>query len=165
MIKEKLFDILLFLQNFFFLFLLFLFFSSSPFFHFSICSCSQIEKHLKSERQHKHLILLLNKADLIPVWAAARWVKILSVEYPTVAFHSSITNPFGKMSLINLLRYVVAASSSSSLLHLRHHPFHPSSSPLSLHDCYHHYHHHHHTIPSSFFSSTHFPARHENCNN
>ena len=34
----------------------------------------------------------------------ARWVKILSKEYPTLAFHASITNPFGKGALIQLLR-------------------------------------------------------------
>lgn len=34
----------------------------------------------------------------------ARWVKILSKEYPTIAFHASINNSFGKGSLIQLLR-------------------------------------------------------------
>ena len=33
-----------------------------------------------------------------------RWVTALSAEYPTLAFHSSITNPFGKGALIQLLR-------------------------------------------------------------
>lgn len=32
------------------------------------------------------------------------WVAILSQERPTLAFHASITNPFGKGALINLLR-------------------------------------------------------------
>lgn len=34
----------------------------------------------------------------------AAWVRHLSKDYPTLAFHSSITNPFGKGSLIQLLR-------------------------------------------------------------
>lgn len=34
----------------------------------------------------------------------ARWVKILSKEAPTLAFHASINNSFGKGSLIQLLR-------------------------------------------------------------
>lgn len=34
----------------------------------------------------------------------AAWVRLLSKDYPTLAFHSSITNPFGKGSLIQLLR-------------------------------------------------------------
>eukprot|EP00761_Pharyngomonas_kirbyi_P003703 gb/GECH01003707.1/.p1 GENE.gb/GECH01003707.1/~~gb/GECH01003707.1/.p1 ORF type:complete len:683 (+),score=208.91 gb/GECH01003707.1/:1-2049(+) len=63
-----------------------------------------VEKFLKKEKKHKHLVLLLNKADLVPTWVTARWVQILSKEYPTLAFHSSITNPFGKGSLIQLLR-------------------------------------------------------------
>ena len=33
-----------------------------------------------------------------------RWVRILSEENPTLAFHASITNPFGKGALIQLLR-------------------------------------------------------------
>lgn len=63
-----------------------------------------VEKYLKTEKPHKHLIFILNKVDLIPVWVTQRWVAILSKEYPTVAFHASLTHPFGKGSLINLLR-------------------------------------------------------------
>ena len=33
-----------------------------------------------------------------------RWLQHLSKEYPTLAFHASITNPFGKGSLLSLLR-------------------------------------------------------------
>ena len=33
-----------------------------------------------------------------------KWVAILSADNPTMAFHASITNPFGKGALINLLR-------------------------------------------------------------
>ncbi|KYR01801.1 putative GTP-binding protein [Tieghemostelium lacteum] len=63
-----------------------------------------LESQLKKNSRHKHLIFILNKCDLVPTWATARWVKILSKEYPTLAFHASITNPFGKGSLIQLLR-------------------------------------------------------------
>lgn len=63
-----------------------------------------VEKVLKTDRKHKHLIYVLNKCDLIPTWATARWIKHLSASYPTIAFHSSITNSFGKGALINLLR-------------------------------------------------------------
>jgi len=66
--------------------------------------CKHIEEYLIKEKKHKHLILVLNKCDLIPTWASARWVRLLSSEYPTLAFHASITNPFGKGSLIQLLR-------------------------------------------------------------
>ncbi|XP_076069473.1 uncharacterized protein LOC143041461 [Oratosquilla oratoria] len=63
-----------------------------------------VEKYMKTEKPHKHLIFVLNKVDLIPVWVTQKWVAILSSEYPTMAFHASITNPFGKGSLITLLR-------------------------------------------------------------
>lgn len=54
--------------------------------------------------RHKQLILLLNKADLVPTWALKRWLHILSKEYPVLAFHASITKPFGKGALIQVLR-------------------------------------------------------------
>ncbi|XP_012153822.1 nucleostemin 2 [Megachile rotundata] len=63
-----------------------------------------VEKYLKTEKPHKHLMFILNKVDLVPNWVTQRWVAILSAEYPTVAFHASMTHPFGKGSLINLLR-------------------------------------------------------------
>ncbi|KAJ2880227.1 GTPase required for pre-60S ribosomal subunit nuclear export and maturation [Coemansia asiatica] len=66
--------------------------------------CRHVEKHIKTEAPHKHLIFVLNKVDLVPTWVTARWVKVLSREYPTLAFHASITNSFGKGSLIQLLR-------------------------------------------------------------
>lgn len=55
-----------------------------------------IEKFLKTDKAHKHLIFILNKVDLVPTWVTQRWVAILSAEYPTVAFHASLTHPFGK---------------------------------------------------------------------
>nr|XP_032520818.1 nucleolar GTP-binding protein 2 [Danaus plexippus plexippus] len=66
--------------------------------------CPYVEKFLREEKPHKHLIFILNKVDLVPNWVTQRWVAILSSEYPTVAFHASMTHPFGKGSLINLLR-------------------------------------------------------------
>lgn len=38
------------------------------------------------------------------IFFQAKWVKTLSKEYPTLAFHASINNSFGKGSLIQLLR-------------------------------------------------------------
>jgi len=63
-----------------------------------------LEEHLKKNHPHKHLMFLINKADLIPVWALKKWVQHLSKEFPTIAYKASITNPFGKGSLINLFR-------------------------------------------------------------
>ncbi|EGW30548.1 uncharacterized protein SPAPADRAFT_157732 [Spathaspora passalidarum NRRL Y-27907] len=66
--------------------------------------CESVEKYIRDECPHKHLIYVLNKCDLVPTWVAAAWVKHLSKSYPTLAFHASITNSFGKGSLIQLLR-------------------------------------------------------------
>ncbi|KAH0489323.1 hypothetical protein TgHK011_009756 [Trichoderma gracile] len=66
--------------------------------------CRSVEKYLKEEAPHKHLIFVLNKCDLVPTSVAAAWVRHLSKEYPTLAFHASINNSFGKGSLIQLLR-------------------------------------------------------------
>ncbi|GAB0090166.1 Nucleolar GTP-binding protein 2 [Sergentomyia squamirostris] len=63
-----------------------------------------IEEFLRKEKPHKHLFFILNKVDLVPTWITQKWVAILSHEYPTIAFHASITHPFGKGALINLLR-------------------------------------------------------------
>lgn len=65
-----------------------------------------IEEFLKKEKKHKHLFFILNKVDLVPIWVTQRWVAILSAEYPTIAFHASLTHPFGKGALINLLRQI-----------------------------------------------------------
>ena len=32
----------------------------------------------------------------VPAWVTKRWLHALSREYPTLAFHASITNPFGE---------------------------------------------------------------------
>ncbi|KAL4885526.1 NUC091 domain-containing protein [Aspergillus karnatakaensis] len=66
--------------------------------------CRGIEKYIREEAPHKHLIFVLNKTDLIPTGVAAAWVRHLSKDYPTLAFHASINNSFGKGSLIQLLR-------------------------------------------------------------
>lgn len=65
---------------------------------------THIESFMKKEKQHKHLIFVLNKCDLVPTWVTQRWVTVLSADHPTLAFHASVTNPFGKGALINLLR-------------------------------------------------------------
>lgn len=63
-----------------------------------------IEEFMHREKKHKHLIFILNKCDLVPTWVTRKWVAILSNEVPTLAFHASVTNPFGKGALIQLLR-------------------------------------------------------------
>eukprot|EP01120_Amphizonella_sp_Union-15-10_P012860 TRINITY_DN5828_c0_g1_i1.p1 TRINITY_DN5828_c0_g1~~TRINITY_DN5828_c0_g1_i1.p1 ORF type:complete len:595 (-),score=130.56 TRINITY_DN5828_c0_g1_i1:26-1810(-) len=63
-----------------------------------------LEKQIKKDRPHKHMMLLLNKCDLAPTWSTRIWLKVLRQEYPTLAFHASITKPFGKGALIQVLR-------------------------------------------------------------
>ncbi|KAI9895114.1 hypothetical protein PsorP6_018766 [Peronosclerospora sorghi] len=66
--------------------------------------CEHVEKHLRKNASHKHLIFVINKCDLVPNWVTKRWVQTLSKTTPTLAFHASMSNPFGKGALINLLR-------------------------------------------------------------
>lgn len=66
--------------------------------------CSMIERHIRDNASHKHLVFVLNKIDLVPNWVAKRWMGELAKDRPTIAFHSSLTNAFGKGALINLLR-------------------------------------------------------------
>merc|ERR1712013_14816 len=63
-----------------------------------------IEEFMTKEKKNKHLFFVLNKCDLVPTWVTKRWVALLSAEHPTLAFHASVTNPFGKGALIQLLR-------------------------------------------------------------
>lgn len=66
--------------------------------------CYHLEKHLKQNCKHKHMVLLLNKCDLVPAWSIKGWLRILSKEFPTLAFHANINKSFGKGSLLSILR-------------------------------------------------------------
>jgi len=66
--------------------------------------CTMIERHIAKNAPHKHLIFVLNKIDLVPMWVAKRWIGELSKVRPTIAFHASMTHAFGKGALISLLR-------------------------------------------------------------
>jgi hypothetical protein len=69
---------------------------------------SVVERHLREKSPGKHLVFVLNKCDLIPTWATARWIGLLGKTAPTLAFHAHLTRPFGKGNLINLLRQLAA---------------------------------------------------------
>ncbi|KAL9322294.1 hypothetical protein ACSQ67_010347 [Phaseolus vulgaris] len=49
---------------------------------------------------------LLKKADgsQVPAWATKGWLRVLSKEFPTLAFHANINKSFGKGSLLSVLR-------------------------------------------------------------
>ncbi|KAI3988375.1 hypothetical protein MKX01_012164 [Papaver californicum] len=55
-------------------------------------------KHCK----HKHMVLLLNKCDLVPEWATKGWLRVLSKDYPTLAFQASINKSFVLRQLASL---------------------------------------------------------------
>lgn len=63
-----------------------------------------LENFLKKEKPFKHLVIILNKCDLVPVNVTKAWMRILSKEYPTLSFRASTSNPFGKADLIGLFR-------------------------------------------------------------
>ncbi len=65
---------------------------------------THVEEHIKKNCPHKHIVLLINKCDLVPPRVTSQWVKVMSKEYPTIAFKASVTNPFGKATLIQLLK-------------------------------------------------------------
>lgn len=65
---------------------------------------SYLENYLKKEKPFKHLVIILNKCDLVPVQVTKAWVKVLSKEYPTLSFRASTSHPFGKADLIGLFR-------------------------------------------------------------
>jgi nuclear GTP-binding protein len=63
-----------------------------------------IEHYLKYKQPNKHLVFILNKCDLVPTSVTNKWVKYLSKTTPTIAFQASLSNPFGKGTLIQLLK-------------------------------------------------------------
>jgi len=78
--------------------------------------CRFLERHIRKNARHKHLILLLNKCDLVPAWVTRRWLHHLSREFPTLAFHASVTNPFGKGALLSLLRQLARLRSDKQAI-------------------------------------------------
>ncbi|KAM0682727.1 GTPase required for pre-60S ribosomal subunit nuclear export and maturation [Mitosporidium daphniae] len=66
--------------------------------------CASVETFLNAEAKHKHLIYLLNKCDLVPPAVTKNWISYLSKKRPTLAYKASLKNPYGKGSLISLLR-------------------------------------------------------------
>ncbi|CAF2126606.1 hypothetical protein BRARA_C03191 [Brassica rapa] len=51
--------------------------------------CTDMERMVMQAGPNKHLVLLLNKIDLVPREAAEKWLKYLREEYPAVAFKCS----------------------------------------------------------------------------
>ena len=68
--------------------------------------CQHVENHVRKNCKYKHIIFILNKVDLIPTSVTKKWIQYLSKDSPTIAFHANLNKPFGKHSLIRLLRQV-----------------------------------------------------------
>lgn len=56
------------------------------------------------ENEHRHLIYVLNKIDLVPIWSTKSWINTLSKVHPTIAYNAAARKPFGKAELISVLR-------------------------------------------------------------
>ena len=67
--------------------------------------CRVVERHmLRAKCRHKQLVFVLNKCDLVPPRVLKGWLTTLGREYPTLAFKAHLTKPFGKGSVLGLLR-------------------------------------------------------------
>ncbi|KAH8741019.1 hypothetical protein FG386_002565 [Cryptosporidium ryanae] len=66
--------------------------------------CRYIEEYISKECKQKYILFVLNKVDLIPKWVISKWIGFYGDYRPTIAFHSSITNSFGKRTLFHVLR-------------------------------------------------------------
>ncbi len=53
------------------------------------CRCADVERLLAKKHPNKKLVLLLNKADLVPREVIQKWLKYLRAEHPTLAFKCS----------------------------------------------------------------------------
>lgn len=63
-----------------------------------------VVKHLKKNCPYKHLVYILNKCDLVPTSVTKGWIAHLSKDYPTIAYRAHVEKPFGRYSLLQLLR-------------------------------------------------------------
>ena len=60
-----------------------------------------IETYINNNCLHKHIVYILYKCDLVPTWVIASYIKILSKDYPTIAFYASITNPLRQFDALH----------------------------------------------------------------
>ncbi|PFH32465.1 putative nucleolar gtp-binding protein 2 [Besnoitia besnoiti] len=70
--------------------------------------CFRVEKYLRNHKQSKHMVLVLNKIDLIPPAVARIWVRRFSKEIPTLPFQAKKQEKAaGRLQLFQLLRQYV----------------------------------------------------------
>ncbi|KAL8102002.1 guanine nucleotide-binding protein-like NSN1 [Apium graveolens] len=81
--------------------------------------CADVEKMVLKAGYEKHLVLLLNKIDLVPREAVEKWLKYLREELPTVAFKCSTQEQrsnLGWKSAPKTAKAAKATTKSSNLL-------------------------------------------------
>jgi hypothetical protein len=71
---------------------------------------------------------LFVQCDLIPAWATKGWLRTLSRDYPTLAFHASINKSFGKVFFFSI---VLRLSCSCTMCTYTFEPF-PGISSFSI---------------------------------
>lgn len=67
--------------------------------------CRRLERYLKGQRSAKHLVLVINKVDLVPPQVARYWLQQLSKEMPTLLMQADKSKKsIGRTQLFQLLR-------------------------------------------------------------
>ncbi|CDJ27069.1 nucleolar GTP-binding protein NOG2, putative [Eimeria mitis] len=67
--------------------------------------CTRLERYLKAQRSSKHLVLVINKVDLVPPRVAQHWLRQLSKEMPTLLMQADKNKKnIGRTQLFQLLR-------------------------------------------------------------
>ncbi|KAL8270937.1 hypothetical protein Esti_005149 [Eimeria stiedai] len=67
--------------------------------------CKRLENYLKAQRSAKHLVLVINKVDLVPTKVAQYWLHLLSKEMPTLLMQADKNKKnIGRTQLFQLLR-------------------------------------------------------------
>ncbi|CDJ58464.1 nucleolar GTP-binding protein NOG2, putative [Eimeria maxima] len=67
--------------------------------------CTRLERYLKAQRSSKHLVLVINKVDLVPPRVARHWLRQLSKEMPTLLMQADKNKKnIGRNQLFQLLR-------------------------------------------------------------
>ena len=68
-------------------------------------SWSRLFENLNNEFKKK-IIYVLNKSDLVPAFVIARWLRLFSLYYPTIAFHSLVKKSHGKTIVLNIIKQI-----------------------------------------------------------
>lgn len=76
--------------------------------------CKQVEEAVRSAKENKRLVLVLNKADLVPRENLDQWLKYLRGSLPTVAFKASTQNQARRLGRRKLGKKTEAMIQSST---------------------------------------------------